>query len=137
MDLCLYLLGDFERVSASKRAFIDKRPRMIGFETDTTKVKGDKNDMVDVKAEDFATYFCMMKNGATATFENSNIASGNHDGCAFELYGTRGAIKWDARHGSELQISSADDPLEMRGFRTVEMGPEHPNGFWPFAGVAA
>ncbi len=134
MDICRYLMGDFAKVSAVNRVFIDKRPRMIGFEVDTTKFRGDPNDMVDVAAEDFSTYFCQMKSGATATFENSNIASGSCDDCAFEVYGTRGAIKWEAKHGTELQISSADDPLGHKGFRTVEMGPEHPNGFWPFAG---
>ena len=134
MDICRYLFGEFKRVCAANRTFIDKRPRMIGFETDTTKFRGDPNDMVDVTAEDFATYFCEMQNGATATFSNSNIASGNNDGCGFELYGTKGAIKWEAANGTFLQVSSADDPKGFKGFRTIEMGPEQPNCFWPFAG---
>ena len=134
IDICRYLIGEFDSVSALTRVFITERPRMIGFEIDTTKMRGDKNDMVKINAEDFGTYFVKMKNGATAMFENSNIASGSNDDCAFELYGTRGAIKWCAKRGSELQISSMDDPAGMKGFRTIEMGPEHPYCFWPFAG---
>ena len=37
----------------------------------------------------------------------------------------------------ELQVAFADDPPELRGFRTIYTGPQHPHGeaLWPVAGI--
>ena len=46
---------------------------------------------------------------------------------AFELHGTKGAIRWDFERMNELEIFLPDKNLAHDGFVTIASAPEHPS----------
>jgi predicted dehydrogenase len=48
-------------------------------------------------------------------------------GLCFELIGTKGAIRFDQERLSEIQLYKADDAEAEQGFKTILMGPAHPD----------
>ena len=48
-------------------------------------------------------------------------------GLTYEVIGTKGALYFDQEHLAELQFYSAADPAGRRGYRTLLIGPDHPD----------
>ncbi len=46
---------------------------------------------------------------------------------AFEVHGTRGAIRWDFERMNELQVYLPEEEGGHDGFVTIVSGPEHPS----------
>ena len=44
----------------------------------------------------------------------------------FEVYGTKGALRFSQERLNELHYFDAGDPAGKRGFRRIEAGPDHP-----------
>ncbi|MEY2743537.1 MAG: hypothetical protein RL310_446, partial [Actinomycetota bacterium] len=68
--------------------------------------------------EDFASMLCRFKNGATGTFETSRTVVGPESENMFEIYGTKGALKWNHESLNELLYYKKDDILES-GFTKI------------------
>jgi predicted dehydrogenase len=75
----------------------------------------------EVENEDFASMLCRFKNGATGTFETSRTVVGPESENMFEIYGTKGALKWNHESLNELQYYKKDDHLES-GFTKILSG---------------
>ena len=48
------------------------------------------------------------------------------NGMSFDVCGERGAIRFDWAQRTDLLVRLADDPPDMAGFRTIPIGPAHP-----------
>ena len=72
---------------------------------------------------------CMFRfaNGASGTLEASRVAWGRKNGLWYEINGTKGSLIFDQERLSELQLFSAKDAKSRHGFKTILMGPEHPD----------
>ena len=52
---------------------------------------------------------------------------GRKMGYAYDITGTKGAIRFDQEDQNALWLYRADDPADLRGFRKILTGPEHPD----------
>jgi predicted dehydrogenase len=124
LDIAEYLNGDIVAVTGRLRARPDER----GWIDDAERVAQDLTDDAGVWLAEFA-------NGAIGTFAVNGWSSGHKNHLGFELDGTRGAIRFDWNMRDALQISSADDPVEVSGFRTVMSSGEHADVWTPVPGL--
>lgn len=90
----------------------------------------------EVENDDQAQALLRFDSGLIGNVEASRVAVGRKMGLAYTLTGTKGAILFDQERMSELQLYQSEGPKGRRGFRTLLMGPEHPDyaAFSPAAG---
>lgn len=128
IDLTRYLVGDFLEVSALLRTNIKERP-LPSTGTSLWGSKFDENSpMGTVEVDDTAVFLGKFKNGVVGNFEVSRMASGKGDGLSFEIWGNKGAIRWNQQASNEIQLSVERDPMDQHGFKTIECCGKHPYG---------
>ncbi len=77
--------------------------------------------------DDIGQFMCRFANGAMGHLSFSRVAMGRKMGYAYEITGTKGAIRFDQEDQNALWLYRADDPEGLRGFRKILTGPEHPD----------
>lgn len=80
-----------------------------------------------VTNDDHAQIMCRFANGVMGHIYSSRIATGRKMGYAYEIFGTRGAIRFDQEDQNALWLYTADGPEATRGFRKILIGPAHPD----------
>jgi predicted dehydrogenase len=80
-----------------------------------------------VTNDDQAQIMCRFADGAMGHLFISRVATGRKMGYAYELYGTRGAIRFDQEDQNALWLYKADAPAARQGFTKILTGPEHPD----------
>ena len=84
-----------------------------------------------VTNDDQAQMMCRFENGAQGHLYFSRVATGRKMGYAYEIHGTKGAIKFDQEDQNALHLYTMEGPEAERGFRKILTGPAHPD-FLPF-----
>ena len=87
-----------------------------------------------VTVDDAAWATLELDGGAIASVEASRMATGAKNELALEVYGTRGALRFDLERLDELWFLDATAPVAEQGFaRVLVTEPEHPylEGWWP------
>lgn len=84
-----------------------------------------------VTNDDHAQMMCRFENGAMGHLYFSRIATGRKMGYAYEISGTKGAIRFDQEDQNALWLYLMDDAEAERGFRKILTGPAHPD-YLPF-----
>jgi predicted dehydrogenase len=69
--------------------------------------------------------------GAMGHLYFSRIATGRKMGYAYEIHGTKGAIRFDQEDQNALWLYSMEGPEAVRGFTKILTGPAHPD-YLPF-----
>ncbi len=115
INAALALIGPIARLSADIVTVHRNRPGREGREVN----------------DDIGQFMCRFENGAMGHLSFSRIAHGRKMGYAYEVTGTRGAIRFDQEDQNALWLYQADDPAPTRGFRKILTGPEHPD-YLPF-----
>jgi predicted dehydrogenase len=85
----------------------------------------------EVTNDDHAQMMCRFENGAMGHMYFSRISTGRKMGYAYEISGTKGAIRFDQEDQNALWLYKMDDPDGQRGFRKILTGPDHPD-YLPF-----
>lgn len=116
VSLAHFLLGPIEEVSGAVRTVIRERP---------SPREPSRMEAVDV--DDQAQALVRFASGAAGTVEASWLAAGRKMGLAFEITGSRGAVVLDYERMNELRVFTGGGPPRVQGFRTVLIGPEHPD----------
>ena len=80
--------------------------------------------------DDHASIMCRFKSGIMDMSIPSR--NGRKMGYAYDIYGTKGAIRFDQEDQNALWLYRASGPEATRGFRKILAGPEHPD-YEPFA----
>ncbi len=80
-----------------------------------------------VTNDDHAQMMCRFESGAMGQMYFSRIATGRKMGYAYEISGTRGAIRFDQEDQNALWLYRMDDPEAECGFRKILTGPAHPD----------
>ena len=80
-----------------------------------------------VTNDDQAHFLCRYASGVMGHVHVSRIATGRKMGYAYEITGTRGAIRFDQEDQNALHLYVAEGPESMRGFRKILTGPAHPD----------
>ncbi|MEC5323014.1 Gfo/Idh/MocA family protein [Aurantimonas sp. A3-2-R12] len=80
-----------------------------------------------VTNDDQAQIMCRFENGAMGHLFFSRVATGRKMGYAYEITGTKGAIRFDQEDQNALWLYRMDGPEQRRGFTRILTGPEHPD----------
>lgn len=86
-----------------------------------------KNGPEDVTNDDVAQMMCRFENGAMGLLHFSRIATGRKMGYAYEVFGTKGAIRFDQEDQNSLWLCETAAPKDRSGFKRILTGPEHPD----------
>ncbi|WP_293576550.1 Gfo/Idh/MocA family oxidoreductase [Phaeobacter sp.] len=84
-----------------------------------------------VTNDDQGQMMCRFENGAMGQMFFSRIAMGRKMGYAYEITGTKGAIRFDQEDQNALWLYLNEPDAAQRGFRKILTGPAHPD-YLPF-----
>ena len=84
-----------------------------------------------VDNDDHAQMMCRFDNGAMGSMYFSRVATGRKMGYAYEITGTKGAIRFDQEDQNALYLYKMEGPEAQRGFTQILTGPDHPD-YLPF-----
>lgn len=117
VDLCRYLAGEVNEVSALLHTFIKERPLPEADPGAWGSTIG--TGLAPVTVDDAALFLGRLSSGAVASFEVTRFALGrkNYNHC--EINGSRGSLHFNLERMNELEFYSQDDPPQARGFRTI------------------
>lgn len=79
-----------------------------------------------VTNDDHAQIMCRFASGVKGHIYASRIATGRKMGYAYEVHGTKGAIRFDQEDQNALWLYRAEGPEAERGFAKILTGPAHP-----------
>jgi len=99
IDLVRYLVGEFESVQATLHTFVKERPTQRG-----------ASQKEPVTVDDVAWVQARMAEGALGTIEVSRFATGTLDDLHIEIYGERGALRFDLMEPNWLYWYDATRP---------------------------
>jgi predicted dehydrogenase len=123
VDLAHYLLGGtVRRLVGSRATTIARRPLPTGASSHYGRGRPD-DPTGEVTNEDSVSLLAEFDGGVSAVFESSRSIVGPESRCAFEVYGTRGALAWNLETLNELRVYQ---PIETGD----EAGPARLNTGW-------
>ncbi len=122
VDLCRYLLGEVNTVQATMQTFIPRRPTKAG-----------STEMADVDVDDWCLCQLEMLNGASGSLEVSRVAAGTGEDTKLEVYGSKGALRFDV---SKPETASIYDQNKKQWVQGQICSPVTVNGrtlekIWP------
>lgn len=82
---------------------------------------------VAVDNDDQAQMMLRFASGVSGHLFVSRVATGRKMGYAYEIYGTRGAIRFDQEDQNAVWLYRAEGPEAQRGFARILTGPVHPD----------
>ena len=113
INAALALLGPIDRLIAEVETVHVNRPGGV------------------VSNDDHAQMMCRFASGAMGQMYFSRISTGRKMGYAYEVVGTKGAIRFDQEDQNALWLYRATGPDATRGFTKILTGPAHPD-YLPF-----
>ncbi|MEX1057597.1 MAG: Gfo/Idh/MocA family oxidoreductase [Natronospirillum sp.] len=116
INMAQYLVGPIASLNGDLQTVIPERP-----------VANQPGTMAQVENEDQAHAMIRFANGAMGTLETSRVAWGRKMGLTYEVTGTKGSLVFDQERLSELKLFTSTDPKNRQGFRTLLVGPDHPD----------
>ncbi len=126
VDMAQFLVDPIERVFGNRHIFIKERPLPVPGRG-THFSRGLPDDLTGkVTNEDYVGVLVQFANGAQGTLEACRAIYGPKCEMAFELNGTKGAIKWNFETMNEMQLYLPDQTNGHEGFVRILAGPEHP-----------
>ncbi|GAC1399100.1 MAG: Gfo/Idh/MocA family oxidoreductase [Ktedonobacteraceae bacterium] len=127
IDMAHMLAGPMTRVTSSKEIFIRRRPIPQAGSGTHYDIGSSDGPMGDVTNEDYVSALVHFENGTQGMLEACRVINGAKCDMSFEIYGTKGAIKWNMERMNELQLQWRNDanPAED-GYTTLLSGPAHP-----------
>ncbi len=95
------------------------------------KVRPSPNGALPVSNDDQSLIMCRFASGALGSLFISRIATGRKMGYAYEIFGTKGAIRFDQEDQNVLWLYKGDAAPNRQGFTKILTGPAHPD-YEPF-----
>jgi len=80
-----------------------------------------------VTNDDQAHMLCRFESGAMGSLYISRIATGRKMGYVYDIYGTKGAIRFDGEDQNAVWLYRMDQRSDRQGFTKILTGPEHPD----------
>ncbi|MBV7387924.1 Gfo/Idh/MocA family oxidoreductase [Pasteurellaceae bacterium TAE3-ERU1] len=121
VNMAHYLVGeDIVSVCGDMQTVIAQRPS-----------PQDKTQSLCVENEDQASALVRFANGVMGTIETSRIATGRKMGLFYVVTGTKGALVYTQERMAELKLYLHGDDPARQGFKTLLVGPLHPD-YKPF-----
>jgi predicted dehydrogenase len=126
VDMAHFLAGPVDRLVSQRNTFIKDRPLPVPGRGTHFSVGEPGDPTGPVENEDYIGTLVEFANGAQGTLETSRTVFGPKCEMAFEVYGTKGAVKWNFERMNELQVYLPDAEIGHDGFTTIFGGPDHP-----------
>lgn len=124
LDLIYYLLGDYSAVQATVDTLIKARPVAAG-----------ASETAPVDVDDIALMHVRMASGILGLIETSRMGTGFTNDLPVEIFGDKGAIRFNLADPAWLEVydvRDAESPLGgMRGFRKIEAVGRYPGAKSP------
>ena len=122
-----FLVGRVSSLIADSYITTPKRPIVegLGYGDDAPDVTEDTK-WGNVTNADGTNILCTFENGAKGLVDFSRVATGRKFMQTYEVYGTKGSLAYTFDEVNRLRFYSNDDPGGRRGFREIDVGPEHP-----------
>ncbi len=116
INCALRLMGGITSLVADMATCITERP-------------AEKNHQHQEKVnnDDQAHLLCRFNNGALGNLYFSRVATGQKMGYRFEIYGTKGALKYDQEDQNALWYYDMHTPKAYQGFTKILMSTQHPD----------
>lgn len=124
IDLMRHLLGDYADIFCKTKILYPERPDKDG-------------NTVKIAAEDEAHALVTMKNGANGVMTISKISTGTNDELSFEIYGDKGALRFNLMDANYLYYFDNTQKEDVfggeRGFKQIECVQrfDAPGGLFP------
>ena len=120
MDLARFLIGEPEAVTAVNKTFIHERPLPgVGATAFTSGTGVDASTMAPVEVDDASFTIVEFKNGVLGSIETSRFATGCKNYNYFEVYGSKGSVRFNLERMNELEFLDATVPGPEQGFSTL------------------
>ncbi|THD82129.1 Gfo/Idh/MocA family oxidoreductase [Aliigemmobacter aestuarii] len=113
INCALALMGDVAELSARIETIHTTRPGPHG--------------PVAVDNDDHAQIMLRFASGVMGHLYISRTATGRKMGYAYEIHGTKGAIRFDQEDQNAVWLYRAEGPEAARGFTRILTGPAHPD----------
>ncbi len=84
-----------------------------------------------VTNDDQAQIMCKFDSGVSGHIFVSRVATGRKMGYSYEIFGTKGAIRFCGEDQNSIWLYKAEGPEAQRGFAQILTGPTHPD-YEPF-----
>lgn len=114
INAAMALAGPIDTLCSDLGTVFDSRPNSAG---ETEKVSND----------DHAQCLCRFRSGLMGHLYFSRVATGRKMGYAYEISGSKGAIRFDQEDQNALWLYKMEGPDAERGFRKILTGPAHPD----------
>ncbi len=120
-----FLVGRVSSLIADNFITVPKRPVVdgLGF-GEAAHLKGTET-WADITNADGCNLLCRFENGARGVVDFSRVATGRKFMQTYEIYGTKGSLVYTFDEVNRLRFYSNSDPTGRRGFREIDVGPEH------------
>lgn len=127
IDMAHMLAGPIRRVTSDKEIFIRGRPIPQPGSGTHYDVGSSEGPMGEVTNEDYVNALVQFENGARGMLEACRVINGAKCDMAFEIHGTKGAIKWTMERMNELLLQWRNDADPAQdGYTDLLSGPAHP-----------
>lgn len=121
-----FLVGRVSSLVANNIIATPRRPVVSGLAFgEVAELSGDEN-WADVTNPDATQLICSFENGASGIVDFSRIATGRKFMQTYEIYGTKGSLAYTYDEVNRIRFYSNEDKPGRRGFREIDVGPEHP-----------
>jgi len=117
VNCALALMGPVAEVSARVETVHATRPG--------------ENGPVTIDNDDHGQMMVRFASGTMGHLYFSRVATGRKMGYAYEIHGTKGAIRFDQEDQNAVWLYCAEGPEATRGFTKILTGPAHPD-YLPF-----
>jgi predicted dehydrogenase len=127
IDMAFMLSGPIQRLVANRETFIKQRPiPQTGVGTHYDRATGSE-PLGAVTNEDYVSALVHFENGAHGMLEACRVVNGAKCDMSFEVYGTRGALKWNMEKMNVLEFQRRNDAVPAEeGYTELLSGPAHP-----------
>lgn len=122
-----FLVGRVSSLIADNFITAKHRPVVNGAGLGESAVLTGHEDWAEVTNPDGCNILCRFENGARGLVDFSRVATGRKFMQSYEIYGTKGSLVYNYDEINRLRFYSNDDKAGQRGFREIDVGPDHPN----------
>jgi len=134
-DLARFIIGNAQAVTAVNKTFVKERPLPgAGAATFSAGAKDDKAQKAAVDVDDASFAVVEFENGALGSIQTTRFATGRKNYNDFEIYGSKGALKFNFESMNELYFLDATQPQAEQGFRRIlctEGVHPYVSAWWP------
>lgn len=122
-----FLVGRVKSLVADNMIVTPRRPVLSGSALGSgAEALTGNEEWADVTNPDATHMMCRFENGASGIVDFSRVATGRKFRQAYEINGTKGSLVYDYDEMNRLRLYSNDDRAGRRGFRAIDVGPDHP-----------